>query len=37
MSAELPFILMRPKPVDRIKVANDELENVKEVEKPIAS
>ena len=37
LSAELPFILMRPKPVDRIKVANDELENVKEVEKPIAS
>ncbi|XP_031773942.1 arrestin homolog [Apis florea] len=38
LSAELPFILMRPKPADRIKVANEELENVKEnVEKPIAS
>lgn len=38
LSAELPFILMRPKPVDRIKVANEEVENVKEsVEKPIAS
>lgn len=38
LSAELPFILMRPKPVDRIKVANEEVENVKEsVKKPIAS
>lgn len=38
LSAELPFILMRPKPADRIKVANEEVENVKEnVEKPIAS
>ncbi|XP_031843036.1 arrestin 1 [Nomia melanderi] len=40
LSAELPFILMRPKPVDRIKVVNadnEEVEDITEEKVPLAA